>query len=116
MLTALQWLLLNNEEWQHKNINLYQVRNNLRNPVLLDNSRHIDGSTEDESNTETTESFQVFFPDGIMLPLTGGQDNLKKNQKLVQAASKNGYDIEYWNEVLKESVSDFKDNNLLNAC
>ena len=86
VLSALQWLLLNNEEWQWQNINLDEVRNNLRNPILVDKSRTQDGAMNEESNIESTESFQVFFPDGTMSPLTGGQDDLQKFQELVQAA------------------------------
>jgi len=114
VLAALQWLLLNNEEWRYRNINLDEVRTNLRNPVMIDNSTT--ENTELSSNVESTESFQVFFPDGTMSPLTGGQGCLKDFQEMVNAAKSNGYNIEFRCHLLKEAVSDFKDNNLVNAC
>ena len=120
VLAALEWLLQHNEEWRQRNIDLDEVRQRLRNPVLIDNSETVhtddDGNSTHSSNIESTESFQVFFPDGTMSPVTGGQDNLQKFQELVQAATQCGYDLAFKSSLMKEAVSDFKDNNLVNAC
>jgi hypothetical protein len=58
ILSALKWLIRNNEEWRKQNIDLETVKANLRNPVLVDNT-----SVEDSegNNIEATESFKVFF-------------------------------------------------------
>jgi hypothetical protein len=123
LLTALQWLVLFNVEWRQRNINLDEIRQSLRNPVLIDNSKIVDRgdniSSRDctsSSNIESTESFQVFFPDGTMAPLTGGQESLQQFQELVQAASQHGYDLEFRSSLMRDAVTDFKDNNLVNAC
>jgi hypothetical protein len=120
VLTALEWLLQHNEEWHQRSIDLDEVWQRLRNPVLIDNSETVhtddDGISKHSSNIESTESFQVFFPDGTMSPVTGGQDNLQKFQELVQAATQCGYDLAFKSTLMKEAVSDFKDNNLVNAC
>jgi hypothetical protein len=113
VLTALRWLIRHNEEWKHVNLN--EIRNNLTNPVLYDNSIAVDG-TEGNNNIEQTESCQVFFTDGTMSNLTGGQENLATYHELIQAAARNGYDIAIKSQLMKEAVSDFRDNNLVNAC
>ena len=117
VMVGLQWLLLHNEEWRHCSINLDEVRASLRNPVLIDNSR-TENSQEPRrnNNVESTESFQVFFPDGTMSPLTGGQRSLEDFQEMVRSAKSSGYNVEFQCNLLKEAVSDFKDNNLVNAC
>jgi len=96
VMDALHWLLLHNEEWRHCSINLDEVRASLRNPVLIDNSR-TENSQEPRrnNNVESTESFQVFFPDGTMSPLTGGQRSLEDFQEMVRSAKSSGYNVEF---------------------
>jgi hypothetical protein len=88
--------------------------------MLIDNSEtvhgHDDGTCSNGNNIENTESFQVFFPDGTMSSLTGGQESLLKFQELVQAAMQCGYDLAFKSSLMTEAVTDFKDNNLVNAC
>ena len=76
VLAALNWLILYNELWRLKNINLDEIRGQLSSPVLIDNSTSDDG--DGNNNVEKTESFKVFFPDGTMSSTNGGQDKLDK--------------------------------------
>ena len=85
------------------------------NPVIVDNCIPV-GDSKTENNVKSTESFQVFFPDGTMSQVTGGQENLEKFNEILQAACSSGYDIGFKANLMKEAVSDFKDNNLVNAC
>ena len=117
VLAAMQWLLLNNDEWLHIEVDLNEVRRSLRNPVLVDNSQTESGPQASENNNiETTETFQVFFPDGTASQSTGGQSDLRAFQEMVDAAKRSGFDIQFRCNLLKEAVSDFKDSNLVNAC
>ena len=117
LMIAVQWLMLNNDEWRTRNINMDQLRQQLRNPVLIDQSREVEGEQDiSASNVESTETFEVFFPDGSVSSLTGGQEDLQHFQELIRAAQMSGYDLEVRNHFLKEAVHDFKDNNLVNAC
>ena len=117
VLIAVEWLLLNNEEWRIRDINMDDLRQQLRNPLLIDQSTEVMGDQDTESsNIESTESFEVYFPDGSVSSTTGGQEELQKFQELVNTAQANGYDLELRNELFKEAVHDFKDNNLVNAC
>lgn len=47
---------------------------------------------------------------------TGGQTDINKFKDLVYEACKHGYDLEFKAGLLKEAASDFKDNNMVNAC
>lgn len=117
ILVALEWLLLNHEEWRRQDISLDQYKQQLRNPTLIDRSREEEDSRESSStNIESNEVFQVFFPDGTASTLTGGQDNLQQFQELVKAAQQSGFNVELKNDLMKEAVHDFRDNNLVNAC
>jgi hypothetical protein len=73
LLTALQWLVQHNEEWQQRNINLNEIQQSLRNPMLIDNSEtvhgHDDGTCSNGNTIKSIESFQVFFLDGTMSSL-----------------------------------------------
>lgn len=85
ILSAVQWLAKNNEEWQKRNIDFEAVKASLRNPVLVDNTSPEESG---ENNIETTESFKVFFPDGQVSSLTGGQRNLDVFQSLVKKSKR----------------------------
>jgi hypothetical protein len=113
VLSAVEWLCKNNEEWIKRKIDLNAIRQQLVNPTVVDNSIAVDGIN---SNIETTESFQVFFPDGSMSSATGGQESLAQFNQMLHAALENGYDIGFKNNLMKQSVADFRDNNLVNAC
>ena len=117
LLVCVEWLIHNNEEWKRRRISLDELRQQLRNPTLIDNSREIQDSEDAPgSNIEKSESFEVFFPDGSVSTLTGGQKDLDRFKDLVRAAKQSGFDLELRNELLKEAVHDFRDNNLVNAC
>ena len=115
ILEALKWLITNNSEWQKIKIDLEKIRENLKNPTLIDNA-NIEYNAENNNNVEQTETFEVFFPDGTVSPLQGGQENIDKFKELMRAASAHGYTLEFRNDLNKQAVHDFKDNNLINAC
>ena len=51
-----------------------------------------------------------------MTALQGGQENIDKFKQQMVAASKNGYTLEFRNDLNEQAVHNFKDNNLINAC
>ena len=115
ILEALKWLMTNNNEWQKENIDLEKIREKLQDPTLIDNA-NIEYNSENNNNIEQTETFEVFFPDGTVSALQGGQENIDKFKELMKAASAHGYTLEFRNDLNKQAVHDFKDNNLINAC
>ena len=117
VLRALEWLLLYNEQWKRYDINLDEVRRSLRQPVVLDDSHVVQNTyTNTHSNIEDTDCFQIFFPDGTMSSLSGGQKSREEFTQLVANATENGYDIELKADLLRTSVNDYQDENLVNAC
>jgi len=115
VLRALEWLLVHNEEWKQVEMDLNEVRNSLKNPVVVDAST-ADNGQESDNNVETTESFRVFFPDGTMSSLNGGQEKIEEFRELLKAATESGCNLEFQCDLARESVRDFADNNLVNAC
>ena len=115
ILEAIQWLCIYNKQWREANINIRRIQQRFQNPVTIDNSTIVESDPE-HSNIESTESFQVFFPDGTVCGPTGGQANIEKFRELVHASKTAGYDIEILANLSKEAVSDYKDDNLVNAC
>ena len=115
LIKALAWLCRNNQEWRNRDVNIAKIISELRNPMVVDDSEEVEGD-ESAQNTEKTETFQVFFPDGSNVTSRGGQDSMDEFRELVKDKTKNGYDMEFRADLDKESCSDFKDNNLVNAC
>ena len=66
--------MTNNNEWQKENIDLEKIRENLKNPTLIDNA-NIEYNSENNNNIEQTETFE------------GGQENLDKFKELMKAVS-----------------------------
>ena len=114
VLRAVTWLCEHNSEWIKAGVDVETISERLRNPTLIDNS--IIEERAENSNIEKTESIQIFFPDTSIDITTGGQDTVKEFKSLVQEAKKHGYDFELQADLLREAVSDYKDNNLVNSC
>ena len=116
VMRAAEWLLANNQQWIGSSVSLTDIFQNLRNPVLIDNSIEQDSLNANDSNIETTESFQVFFPDATLSPLTGGQDTIEDFKRLVRESNVCGYDMEVQCDLQRKMVQDFRDENFVNAC
>ena len=84
ILEALKLLITNNSEWQKIKIDLEKIRENLRNPTLIDNA-NIEYNAENNNNVEQTETFEVFFPNGTVSPLQDRQENIDKFKELMRA-------------------------------
>ena len=80
VMRAIEWLVENNDEWKDRNINMHNIRQTLRQPAVVNDSCVADAM---DSNIESTEKFEVYFPDGAMTELNGGQESLSKFQDLV---------------------------------
>ena len=113
VLRALKWLDQYNSEWKEQNINLSKIRESLQQPVVIDSTYAV---IREDSNVETTESFEGFPPDGSMTKLTGGQENINKFKDLVAENVQNGYNLEFHHKVKKTACLDYMENNFVNAC
>jgi Helitron helicase-like domain at N-terminus/PIF1-like helicase len=117
VIKAIRWLMTNNIEWINLQAKYDLIVAALQDPLFIDNVTQQDSTTsENDHSVENAESFQIHYPDGNISVMTGGQEKIDDFQELVKEARQNGYDIEYHSNVMKEAVSDYKDNNLINAC
>ena len=112
LLRAIEWLRANNIEWQYAP-SLDYFRRHLKKPVVVDSTT--EAASENE-NIETKEQFSVFFPDGRLSSLNGGQNNIDTWKTVIEEAKRRNYDIGFQCDLQKEMVADFKDRNLVNSC
>ena len=101
VLRALKWLVQYNTEWKERNINLSKIRDSLQQPVVIDSTYAVNS---EDSNVETTESFEVLSPYGSMTELTAGQESINKFKDLVAENVRNGYNLEFRHKVKEQVV------------
>ena len=117
LMRALQWLVENNVEWKRKGINLDEIRRNLQTPALIDHSKYVpDSDDEANRNIEETQTFRVFFPDGSMNDLDGGQESIESFQQRVKEMKFSGFTTNVEYDIGGRFVYDYQDNNFVNAC
>jgi len=112
IMETFHWLCQNNDDWKTKNLNLDEIKSKLKQPKIIDNSILVESQ---DNNVETTESFQVFFPDGTVNECSNGQENLEDFKKIVKTAKLHGYNIEFQCDLQHTIVSDYKDKNFVNS-
>ena len=110
---ALEFLLQHNRYWKETNLNVHEVAQTLTNPEIVDHSSEVE---EMNRNVETSESIKVFFPDGSMDTIKGGQNNMKEYKELVQKAKLSGINIEVNFDLIREATREYQDNNFANSC
>ena len=115
LLNALHWLLENNIKWKERRIDINRIQQELQNPMIIDTSKVLNEDAVN-NNVELTESFEVFFPDGTLSSLTGGQKTMEEYRDMIRAQKESGFDIALRCDLSKEIVKDYKDDNLVNAC
>ena len=115
---AIRWLVNNNIHWKCYKDNLEEITQSIQDPLRVNNSRIDNTITDSEIDTriEQSESFQVYYPDGTVTTVTGGQQNMDQLEAVVQEASEQGYNIEARLNVITKSVCDYEENNFVNAC
>jgi hypothetical protein len=117
ILLAIQWLIDNNYEWKtfkvDNNFNVYDYVLDIQEPKVIDQCLEVN---DDDKIIETQELFHMYYPDGDFTKSNGGQENILELQSLVQEATENCQDIACKLDILKKSVYDYKDNNLVNSC
>ena len=115
---AIRWLVNNNIHWTCYKDKLEELTQSILDPLPINNFR-IDNTINDlvtDTRIEQSESFQVYYPDGTVTTVTGGQQNMDQFEAVVQEASEQGYNIEGRVNVITKSVRDYEENNFVNAC
>ena len=118
VILAINWLLNNNINWIPYRTKYDDIVSQIKKPILYDDSIPAipTAGLPQDNYIEHTDSFQVFYPDGTVSLLTGGQQNVNEFQEVVEKATKQGFRIECKVSVISEAVDDYKGDNLVNAC
>lgn len=117
VLDAIRWLLENNQEWSKRNIDLEKIKKELENPIIIDKSKETKPSNEKEGqNIEESETFHVFFPDGTMNQVNGGQESMEVFRTIIKEKKQAGFQPSVQYDLHSQYVYDYKDNTLVNAC
>ena len=123
---ALEWLIDNNTEW--KDIDLVDLHNALVEfePKLIDLSTtapqdpNSANQTEDQRrylrDIESQESYAVYFPDGSLTPVYGGQTSAFDFEKIVLQAQEQGFDASVVSNLTRKFTNDYIDNNFVLSC
>ena len=110
---AIIWLKEDNSEWKSVLVSIEEIVEKLQNSSIIANHRIVDDEDVDQ---ETQETCNVLYPDGNINVNSGGQENIQVLQELVYEGAINNRNLQYHCNLLKESVQDYKDKNLVNAC
>ena len=111
---AVEWLCKNNKVWKKMDLEALKKEAETFVPTVVDHSDTVDDSTDPtSSNTEQTESFCCYFPDGAVDSSSGGLDNPEEFKELVQEAKKRGYNMEFHFDTEKVLVTDTDGDNFV---
>jgi Helitron helicase-like domain at N-terminus/PIF1-like helicase len=128
IIKAISWLVRNNKQWQCYRERFDELRQNMdsfkssiNQPLVHEDYKLAEANDNDvdlnvDKRVEDMETFQVFYPDGTVTTLNGGQQNMYEFQQVVKTASEQGLEIQCRMKVISKAVYDFKDDNLVNAC
>ena len=123
---ALEWLIANNPAWG--NIRLHDLNNQLlrAKPHLVDlsttvttdarTSMHSQGEEAQMKEVEREESYAVYFPDGSLTPVYGGQTSAESFERIVLDAQKQGFDATVVSNLSRNFTNDYIDNNFVLSC
>jgi len=117
MQEAMKWLCENHKAW--KNVDYQALEREAANfvPIIVDNSTEVEDSTDTQhANTEETESFSCFFPDGATTTTSGGLDSPEEFKAFVEESKKQGFDVEFQFETERKLVFEADGDNLEAAC
>lgn len=87
LVTAVEWLIKNNEKWAKTDLEKYRKEFETKCPVFVDNSKEVQSENE---NLETKELFSCYFPDGSLDENLGGCDTREEFKAKVNEIMKDG--------------------------
>ena len=118
VLSAIDWLVENNKYWS--SVDPREIRSALvaRRPVVMDLSTNAvapNGIVRNQ-DVESDSVFSVYFPDGTMTHLSGGQDSAEEFRNIIAKANSNGFDADITIAYDKMFTKDFVDDNFVSSC
>ena len=116
---AIQWLLQNNKQWKSMIVTRQdydELINKIRNTTIPALNYNLHVTIDDDPVVESSELFHEYYPDDSIDKGTGGQINIQELKDIVHQSNINHNDIACRISLLKESVRDYRNHNLVNAC
>jgi Helitron helicase-like domain at N-terminus len=116
---ALRWLLQHNKQWKSMNVTESEYDEliiTIRSLNISEIKYKLHITFDEDPIIESEELFHVYYPDDSINKGTGGQINIEELQQIVHESNVNHHDIACRFDLLKESVRDYRDENLVNAC
>ena len=106
LVDCLVWLRKNNREFTDEDVMEWTEYFETQKPIIIDRSSIVEESEDvRESNIQRTEEFSVYFPDGSINDINGGQGSSDEFKSLVEQAKQAGYDMNFQCDLQRRSVS-----------
>ena len=124
VIAAIKWLIAHNVDRHGLDLDgISEVVENNR-PLVLDHSENAPDFGPEISERaqiqilakECDESFSVYFPDGTMTNVYGGQLSSGDFETAVFTAQSKGYDATVMCDLNKQFTNDYTDNNFVSSC
>lgn len=131
VLKAMQWLCENHETYKTLEVDMEALKRKMEKPILIDESQTYDTKEYQEvflsmdksgppansrSNIETTDQFQIFFPDKTLNSTQGGHVDKQSFEEFLKTSKLSDFSFHMHTDFQKFIVPDYKDDNLVNAC
>jgi hypothetical protein len=94
---VVEWLVANNSEWEGVLLTDFDELMKKKKPIFVDISKQAPAMEENVSENanakaiEKEETFAVYFPDGTMTDVYGGQKSVKEFERIVCKAQSKGF-------------------------
>ena len=119
VMEAIAWLIEHNQTWKYTNYDTIKKLLEKADPKIIENIELQDDSDSNkQSNIEKSETFTVFYPDGTMNSLSGGQKNHAEFRKMVadmHTSDASKEQIYLVNNYTRTFCRDFEEDNFVNA-
>ena len=116
VMDAIKWLKRHHQSWRYANYDAIEAALKKAEPKILRNIElEEDSQSHVQSNIETSETFTVFYPDGTMNSLNGGQKSHAEFRKMVTDMQTSKGEAFIINNYNRSFCRDYEDDNFVNA-
>jgi hypothetical protein len=124
VMLAIKWLVANNERWKGVDLRDLEPTVQKKCPIILDLSKpapELDPALGQEekrfvSEKESEMSLSVYFPDGTMTNVYGGQHSARDFKRAVCEAQSKGFDGTVVSSLDREFTNDYVNDNFVDSC
>ena len=116
VMDAIKWLKRHHQSWRYANYDAIEAALQRAEPKIIKNIElEEDSQSHVQSNIETSETFTVFYPDGTMNSLNGGQKTHAQFREMVADMQTSKGEAFIINNYNRSFCRDYEDNNFVDA-